>query len=152
MRSPQWPITHGLQRNFQALAITAPILGGMALILLTKDDFQQTTAVFVTVVSIMLSFVCRSGEEPTKTDTAVAWLPVVLMDLAVVEFLSGLAVWTFATHTPLRSTVLGLYLAILLGGTVTLAIWIWAVTAMSSGRKAGLQNTAGVTQEREEKK
>ena len=97
-----------LQRFYQTFNIIATLLGGPALAILTFDEFHHSqqsamthaaaglltsaalSAVVAVMVATMLLFRFEGHEKPTRQDLLIAWVPLVLLDLVIVEVLFGL--------------------------------------------------------------
>lgn len=142
-----------MQRFYQTFNIIATLLGGLSLAVLTFDDFNndernQTlinaaaglltssaiTAVVAVMTAVMLLFKFESHEKPTRLDLAIGWVPLVLVDVVIVEFLIGVVLWYAAKYPPWCTVLITVQLVLMLAGTVVMAVWMWK--AMS--RKGGL--------------
>jgi hypothetical protein len=140
-----------LQRFYQTFNIVATLVGGLSLAVLTFDELhgQETTlaraaegllcssaltAVVAVTIATMLLFRFEGHEtRPTRIDLLVAWVPLVLLDLVIVEFLVGLVLWYAVKNEPWRRAAMGVQLAVWLVFTIALAIWMWNTMCVEGG-------------------
>ena len=81
----------------------------------------------------MLMFRFESHDAATRKELAVAWLPLVLLDLAIVEFLIGLMVWYGTKAEAWRWGLVAGNLTVLLGVCVVVAVWMWRTMSVKGG-------------------
>ncbi|KAJ0417409.1 hypothetical protein BJY00DRAFT_206189 [Aspergillus carlsbadensis] len=149
--SPQWGkqlgfraflIFQRLHRFYTTFVILAALMSGLALATLTFDEFHPpdstliraaegflassaATAVISAVTATELLFHFEGLEKATRLDLAFAWLPLVLLDLSIVEFLVGLVCWYYGKSDRWRGTLMVAQFSSLLGGCIIVTIWIW---------------------------
>jgi uncharacterized sodium:solute symporter family permease YidK len=141
-----------VHRFYQTFNIIATLLGSLALAVLTFDDFNATngnqlmeasaglltsaavTAVVAVMIATMLLFKFEGHQHPTRKELGIAWIPLVLVDLVIVEFLFGIVLWYAARSAMWRSVLMGMQLVVLLTISIVLAIWMWN----SMSEKGGL--------------
>lgn len=135
-----------IQRFYQTFNIISTLLGGLSLAVMTFQDFQigdhdlprrlidvsagfLTSSVLTAVIAVMLAtillFRFEGHDMPTRLDLAVSWVPLVLVDLVILEFLIGLMVWYAARYSRGAVIAMASQLVILLSATITIAIWVW---------------------------
>lgn len=118
--------------------------------MLTFDEFHPTpaplarvaegflsgsalTAVIIVMLATMLLFRFEGHEGPTRKDLAIAWTPLILLDLAIVEFLLGFVFWYASKNTKWRTGMTATQLAILLSLSIWAAIWMWTTMSVKGG-------------------
>jgi hypothetical protein len=89
------------------------------------------TAIISVMHSIMLLFTFEGHETATRKDLVIAWSPVFLLDLSIVQYLLGLQYWYTGKNKGWIATIVGVQLAALLLYSLWIAIWMWQ---MMSGR------------------
>jgi hypothetical protein len=109
---------------------------------------QRVTSVAITAVvavttATMLLFKFEDYESPTRRDFTIAWIPLVLVDLVIVEFLMGMVIWYAARYSTLCVALIGLQLALMLAGTIGIAFWMWKTRSFRGGITEGMRG--GVT-------
>jgi ABC-type uncharacterized transport system YnjBCD permease subunit len=131
--------------------ILAALVAGLSLAVLSFGEFHPSTSSFargaegllcsssITAVvsvtlAIMLLFRFESYETATRKDLAIAWLPLVLLDLSILEFLIGLVLWYSSKNEWERSIAMAVQTVVLLGATIGVAIGMW----QSMSRLGGL--------------
>jgi hypothetical protein len=132
-----------VHRFYQTFNIIATLLGSLALAVLTFDDFHiqhgqplmeasaglltssALTAVVAVMIATMLLFKFEGHEHPTRRELAIAWIPLVLVDLVIVEFLFGITLWYAARSAVWRASLMGGQLVVLLVLSIVLAVWMW---------------------------
>ncbi|KAE9978334.1 hypothetical protein EG328_001508 [Venturia inaequalis] len=99
-----------LCRFYKTLNVVAALVAGLSLAILTFNEFHPTesslvraaegflcssaiTAVISAMTSTMLLFRFEGQEHATRKDLALAWSPLFMLDLAIVEYLLGLLLW-----------------------------------------------------------
>ncbi|KAH7377134.1 hypothetical protein B0T11DRAFT_324957 [Plectosphaerella cucumerina] len=105
------PMAMRLLRSYRNLNTISMVLSSSASFMIRFDDhrhgasprltdasaglFTSTviTGVVAVLITTMLSFHLEGCDVSGAVDHAVAWLPVVLVDLTIVEFLVGLVAW-----------------------------------------------------------
>jgi hypothetical protein len=131
--------------------ILAALVAGLSLAVLSFGEFHPSTgsfargaegllcsssitAVVSVTLAIMLLFRFESYETATRKDLAIAWLPLVLLDLSILEFLIGLVLWYSSKNEWERSIAMAVQTVVLLGVTIGVAIGMW----QSMSRLGGL--------------
>jgi hypothetical protein len=85
------------------------------------------------MVSTMLLFKFEGRESATRKDLAIAWTPLVIMDLAIVEFLFALVLWYSGKNNRWRTALMSSQLAFLLGCCVWMSFWMWDTMSDKGG-------------------
>lgn len=129
---------HGFYNTFVVLAA---LVSGLAVAALTFNEFHPTksglshasegflcssaiTAVVSAVVATMLLFQFEDLERITRKDLIIAWSPLVLLDLGILEFLVGMVCWYSSKNLQWRSALMATQLVGLLGICFALSVWI----------------------------
>lgn len=99
------------------------------------------TSTISAVTAVMLLFRFEGVEQATRGDSLVAWLPLVFLDVSVLEFLVAMVCW-YWDKSPYRGAFLVcMQFIMLLCICITLATWMWFSMkniTKSSGRKASI--------------
>lgn len=139
-----------LCRFYKSLNVLAALVSGLSLAVLTFSEFHPTdssliraaegllcssalTAVISVMISTMLLFRFEGQEHATRKDLALAWFPLVMLDLAIVEYLFGLLLWYNAKNNMQRIALMSSQLAALLLFSVGLAVWMWQTMSDQGG-------------------
>ncbi len=93
------------------------------------------TAIISVILAIMLFFRFEGHEGPTRKDLVLAWTLLILLDLAIVEFLLGLVFWYAGKNTRWRTSIIATQLAILFSLSIWAAIWMWTTMSIKGGLK-----------------
>ncbi|KAK1974571.1 hypothetical protein LZ30DRAFT_811624, partial [Colletotrichum cereale] len=139
-----------LRNSYANLGILSATLGSSALLLLIHDSrgvgFSSgplaacllagsvVTASFTITMTTMLSFQLQDTQEATSKEHAIAWAPVALVDVALVEFITGLILWCIPRHSLWFLSFVSLHVAILLLITIGIAFHIWITIKNPTGR------------------
>lgn len=91
------------------------------------------TSLISVVIAIMLQFKFEGHDMPTRLDLAVAWIPLVMLDIAIVEFLLGLLLWYAAKNNVWRIALMTSQFALLVIGTSVIAVWMWNTMSIKGG-------------------
>lgn len=91
------------------------------------------TAVVAVMTATMLRFKFEGHQNPTRMDLAISWIPLILVDTAIVEFLIGIVLWYAAKYPVASSALISLQLCVMLLGTIAMAIWMWKTMSQESG-------------------
>ncbi|CAJ2502124.1 Uu.00g049770.m01.CDS01 [Anthostomella pinea] len=130
--------------------VVAALIGALSLAALAFDEFHPTssdsllaaegllascglTLVTAVMVATMLLFKYRDFEEPTRLDLAVAWTPLVLLDLSIVELILGLVIWYGSKNGGWRMGVIVAQLFVFLTLAVAMAVWMWNTMSTPGG-------------------
>ncbi|KAL1962118.1 hypothetical protein VTN77DRAFT_585 [Rasamsonia byssochlamydoides] len=139
-----------LHRFYSSFGVLAALISALALAVLSFNEFHPTvsplsrlsegflcssamTAVISAVVATMLMFQFEGHEKATRRDLAVAWLPLIFLDLSVVEFLVGLVSWHADKNVRWRGALMETQLLVLVIISVLLAWWIWIFMKQPGG-------------------
>ena len=141
-----------LQRFYQTFNIIATLLGSLSLAVLSFSEFQDSdgsnslinasaglltssaiTAVVAVMIATMLLFKFEGYERPRRKDLAIAWIPLILVDFVIVEFLIGVVLWYAAKYATWRAVLMGVQLAVLLAGAIVIAVWMWNSMSIKGG-------------------
>lgn len=152
-----------IQRFYSTFVILAALVSGLAVAALTFNEFHSSTGLSLTgegflcssaitgvvsaVLATMLLFSFEGLERASRLDLAVAWSPLVLLDLSVLEFLVGTVCWYVDKNVRWRGAIMATQLAVLLGFTLTLSAWMW----FHMSKKGGLgreERESAITQRR----
>lgn len=152
-----------LQRFYKTLNVVSALLAGLSLAVLTFDEFHPTqsgliraaegllcssalSSVVSVMVSTMLLFKFEGRESATRKDLAIAWTPLAIMDLAIVEFLFALVLWYSGKNNRWRTALMSSQLALLLGYCVWISFWMW--NTMSGKGGLGREEARAATKEK----
>jgi ABC-type xylose transport system permease subunit len=153
-----------IQRFYSTFVVLAALISGLAVAALTFSEFHPTssgliqtsegflcssaiTAVISAVVATMLLFQFEGLEKATRRDLAVAWAPLVLLDLSILEFLLGMVCWYSGKSAYWRGALMATQFAFLMVVCFTLSIWMWFYMSKRGG--LGKEETqAAATHER----
>lgn len=156
MFSPKWNkvldrrailVFERMQRFYKTFVVLAALISGLAVGALTFNEFHETgcglirasegflcssaiTAVVAAVVATMLLFQFEGLESPTRKDLAIAWCPLFLLDLSIVEFLVGMVCWYSSKNLKWRGTLMTTQLAGLVGLCIALCLWMMGMWVM----------------------
>ena len=139
-----------LQRVYSTFVVLAALISALSLAVMTFNEFHPTTsalslaaegvlcssamtAVIAAVAATMLMFLFEGHEKATRKDLIVAWMPLVFLDISVVEFLVGLVCWYSDKNKGWRAALMETQLAVLTAICVILAIWMWAFMQQPDG-------------------
>lgn len=99
------------------------------------------TAIVSTVVGTMLLFYFEGQQGTTGMDLIVAWTPLVLLDVSIIELLIGIACWYSGHNVYWRGVLMASQLAGLLGFCIALSIWMWFRMSQQGEEKEGNTTT-----------
>lgn len=134
--------------DFNAFAATLGIMSLTAMVfgVLQVEDMgvrSQTACrllISATITSIaaiafatMLQFTHEGCKQPSRTGKVLAWAPLVLLDIVIVEFSTGIILWYTDKYPTWIATSVGVELSVLLGGLLTVAIWAWITMSEPGG-------------------
>lgn len=77
------------------------------------------------MAATMLLFKFEGRDSATRKDLAIAWSPLVLLDVAIVEYLFGLVLWYAGKNNRWRTSLVSTQLVLLLGYCVWISVWMW---------------------------
>lgn len=92
------------------------------------------------MLSTMLMFRFEGHETATRNGLGIAWLPLIFLDLAIVEFLVGLMVWYSTKADTWRWGLVAGHLTALLSLAIVVAVWMWNTMSVKGG--LGMEETA----------
>lgn len=129
-----------IQRFYSTFTVLSALVSGLAVGVLTFPEFHPSsarirvaegllcssaiTAVLAAVFATMLLFAFEGVERATRTHLAIAWSPLVFLDLSVVEFLGGLVCWYYGHNVLWRGALMATQLAVLLGLVIAVTVWM----------------------------
>ncbi|KAF5010357.1 hypothetical protein FDECE_3473 [Fusarium decemcellulare] len=90
--------------------------------LLISSTITSITAI---TAATMLQFTLEGCEEPGCFEKVLAWLPLAMLSLVIMEFSAGLVFWYIDSCPAWIIRWAGVESSILLGGFVILTIWVW---------------------------
>ena len=85
------------------------------------------------MASTMLLFNFEGRQSATRKDLAIAWSPLAIMDLGIVEHLLGLVLWYSGKNDGWSTALMSSQLAILLGYCVWMSVWMWITMSNKGG-------------------
>lgn len=94
---------------------------------------SSLTAIVSVVLAIMLRFKFEGHEMPTRLDLAVAWIPLVMLDISIVEFLLGLLLWYADKNNTWRTALMTAQFVALLVAASAVAVWMWNSMSIKGG-------------------
>jgi hypothetical protein len=139
-----------LCRFYKSLNVVAALVAGLSLAILTFNEFHPTqsslaraaegflcssamTAVISVMISTMLLFRFEGQEVATRRDLALAWFPLIMLDLAIVEYLFGLLLWYNGKNNEWRKALMSSQMGFLLLFSIVVAIWMWQTMSNKGG-------------------
>lgn len=138
-----------LTRFYDTFNVISTLLAGTSVAVLAFGEFVEDaalikaaegcltsaslTSIISVVIAIMLHFRFEGYEMPTRLDLAVAWIPLVMLDIAIVEFLLGLLLWYAAKNNMWRTALMTSQFAALIIGTSVIAVWMWNTMSVKGG-------------------
>lgn len=163
MFSPDWNkaldrraflVFQRVHRFYKTFVVLSALISGLAVAALTFDEFHGTssglihasegflcssaiTAVVAAVVATMLLFQFEGVESVRRKDLAVAWSPLILLDLSIVEFLVGMVCWYSSKNMKWRGALMAAQLAGLMGLCIAMCLWMlgmWFVLNETEGQ------------------
>jgi len=131
-----------LHRFYKTLNVVSALVGGLSLAVLTFDEFHPTrstlarasegflcssalTAVISVMAATMLLFRFEGHATATRKDLILAWSPLVLLDVTIVEYLLGLVLWYSGKNNSWRTALMSAQMAVLLLYSICVALWMW---------------------------
>jgi hypothetical protein len=156
------PAYKRLRRSHHTINVMAMFLGCASLFVMSFGDYRPEaspgllavsaglltsaaiTAVAALQITAMLLVHFEDCDDPGRYECAAAWLPVVLIDIVIIEFLVGLVVRCHAT--------LGLWPAALLGCELTALMCISSLVAFHLWRAMDQTNKVAAATSGGEKK
>ena len=81
----------------------------------------------------MLMFRFEGHETATRKELGIAWLTLIFLDLAIVEFLIGLMVWYSTKADTWRWGLVAANLTALLSLAIVVAVWMWNTMSVKGG-------------------
>lgn len=91
------------------------------------------TAVVSAMLATMLLFRFEGHDGPTRKELGIAWLPLILLDWAIIEFLVGLMLWYANKTDRWRYSLVGAGLSVLLALATWTAVWMWQDMSLEGG-------------------
>lgn len=142
-----------LGRFNQTFIILAALVSGLDVAALSYPEFRSPSAEDAGLNQVAEGFLCSSAitavisaltagmllfqfeglEKPDRLDLAVAWIPLILMDVAVVEFLVGITCWYSANNVRWRAALMATQLASLIGIAIALSFFMWSQMTEKGG-------------------
>ncbi|KAJ5471892.1 hypothetical protein N7539_008835 [Penicillium diatomitis] len=77
------------------------------------------------VIATMLLFQFEGASDIVRRDMAIAWSPVVLIDLSIIEMLVGMVCWYSSKTKRGNGALMAVYLAVLLSFGIGLSAWMF---------------------------
>lgn len=140
-------ILHRLTQFYWFFVLLGALLCGFAIA--TQgfvDPYPQTTAgqasegllcsstltsLVCVIITTMLLFHHEDTKEVKRIDLALAWTPVILLDISLIELLIGITCWYWGKNKHWQGTILALELFGLLSWCVGISAWIWCRTSQN---------------------
>ena len=118
--------------------------------MLTFDEFHPTiharartaegflcssanTSVITVTLATMLMFRFEGQKAAKRKEMMLAWMPLVLLDWAILEFLIGLVLWYTSNNSHGRSILIGMQVVVLLGFVIGVAISMYISMSVPGG-------------------
>jgi len=152
-----------IQRFYSTFVVLSALVSGLALAALTFPEFHPSigisqvgegflcssaiTSLLAAVMATMLLFVFEGVERATRMDLAVAWSPLVLLDISIIEFLIGIVCWYCGKNVRWRGALMATQLVGLLGICIALSLWMWS-HLVKKGALGREEREASATQNR----
>jgi hypothetical protein len=113
--------------GFTALAVaqTDSLTEDSSVVVAVLMTATMTAIVAITITTMLRFTLHRSKPWSQRIDLIVAWKPLFLLDLVILEILVGLLVWYTSNFTERLATCLGIELLVLMGLMVLVAVWVW---------------------------
>ncbi|KAJ4178778.1 hypothetical protein NW759_017334, partial [Fusarium solani] len=83
------------------------------------------TSVTAITSATMLQFAFEGCKQPSCMGRILAWTPLVMLDLVIIEFSAGIILWYTDKCPTWIATSIGAEFSVLFGGLVIMAIWTW---------------------------
>lgn len=140
-----------LQRFYKTFALLNGFISVAGATALSMEEFHPTrsilastsegllcssviTAVTSAVICIMLLFRFDGAEKATQGELLLAWAPLILLDISVMEFLIGLVCWYIDRNASWRGLLLGIQFVTLTAFCIVISFSVWS----SLNTKGGL--------------
>ena len=85
------------------------------------------------MLATMLLFRFEGHDTATRKELALVWIPLVLLDWAIVAFVVGLLLWYGEKNNIWRTTILGVQTGALLAFVSWAAVWMWSTMSRTGG-------------------
>jgi hypothetical protein len=143
-------ILQRLQRCYKIFALLNGFISVAGATALSMEEFHPTssslasasegllcssviTSITSAIMCIMLLFRFDGAETVTRGELAVAWAPLVLLDISVLEFLIGLLCWYLERNMSWRGLLMGTQFTVLTGFCIALSFCIWSSLEVKGG-------------------
>jgi hypothetical protein len=104
------------------------------------------TAVVSAVLATMLLFMFEGVERARRIDLAIAWSPLILLDLSIIEFLVGMVCWYYDSNSTWQGVLMATQLVGLLGFYIVVATWMWNSMSQDGGLGKDERETVATSQ------
>ncbi|KAJ3453536.1 hypothetical protein MRS44_017783 [Fusarium solani] len=91
------------------------------------------TSITAITSATMLQFTFEGCKQPSRMGKILAWAPLAMLDLVIIEFSAGVILWYTDKYPTWIATSVGVELSVLLGGLIILAIWAWITMSEPGG-------------------
>lgn len=135
-------------------------MSGLAVGALTFDEFHEPasgliqaaegflcssaiTAVVSAVFATMLLFLFEGWERGARRDLAIAWLPLVLLDISILEFLVGMVCWYSSKNLQWKGELMATQLTALMSLCLALCLWMMFVEDVTYLHDRSTERCAG---------
>jgi ABC-type xylose transport system permease subunit len=132
-----------LQRFYKTFALLNGFISVAGATALSMEEFHPTssslaaisegllcssiiTAVTSAVICIMLLFRFEGAEKATQGELLLAWSPLILLDISVMEFLVGLVCWYLDRNASWRGLLLGIQFVALVAFCIGISFSMWS--------------------------
>ena len=138
-----------IQRFYSTFVILAALISGLAIGAMTFEEFHPSsgliavsegllcssalTGILSAVMAAMLVFSFEGLERATRRDLAVAWMPLVLLDLSILEFLGGMVCWYCGKNETWQGALMATQLVVLVLYCGALSTWMWFYMSRTGG-------------------
>ncbi|KAI8648781.1 hypothetical protein NCS55_01486700 [Fusarium keratoplasticum] len=141
MTQPDTPSTivfHRLLQYYDDFNTFAATLGVMSLTamvfgVLQAEDMGVRSQIASVASATMLQFTFEGRKQPSRMGKILAWTPLAMLDLVIIEFSAGVILWYTDKYPTWIATSVGVELSVLLGGLITMAIWAWITMSEPGG-------------------
>ncbi|KAH8659509.1 hypothetical protein BGZ61DRAFT_485938 [Ilyonectria robusta] len=128
-------------RTFDAIAASPAIVSSIIMIFSGVQDHQKTaiiqiaaallaSSVVMSLIAItlakMLLFRFEGHQHSTERESAILWIPTILVDISIIEVLAGLVFWIADSYPIWVTLLIGVEALALLVGLIALAWKMWA--------------------------
>ncbi|KAJ4177108.1 hypothetical protein NW755_014040 [Fusarium falciforme] len=121
--------------DFNTFAATLGVMSLTAMVfgVLQAEDMGVRSQIASVASATMLQFTFEGCKQPSRMGKILAWTPLAMLDLVIIEFSAGVILWYTDKYPTWIATSVGVELSVLLGGLITMAIWAWITMSEPGG-------------------